>query len=39
LADFKRSGLIDSRNHHFVVMNRNAVVSRIKLPEFGETVG
>ena len=39
LADFKRSGLIDSRNHHFIVMNRDAVVNRIRLPEFGETLG
>ncbi len=36
LAEFKREGLIDSRNHHFVVTNRDAVVGRIKLPEFGE---
>lgn len=38
LADFKRSGLIDSRNHHFVVLDRTAVVNRIKLPEFGARV-
>ncbi len=38
LADFKRAGLIDTRSHHFVVLNRGAVVSRMKLPEFGEKV-
>ncbi len=37
LAEFKRDGLIDSRNHHFVVMDRDAVVQRIKLPEFGQS--
>ena len=38
LAEFKRQGLIDTRSHRFVVLNRNAVVSRIKLPEFGEAL-
>ncbi len=38
LAEFKRSGLIDSRNHHFVVLDRTAVLNRIRLPEFGTKV-
>lgn len=36
LADFKREGLVDTRNHHFVVVNRGALTRRIKLPTFGE---
>ena len=41
LADFKRQGLIDSRSHHFVVIDRDALTanvdsetapSRIKIP-------
>ncbi len=39
LADFKREGLVDSRNHHFVVLDRRALTNRIKLPDFGEAVG
>jgi CRP/FNR family cyclic AMP-dependent transcriptional regulator len=39
LAEFKRQGLVDSRNHHFVVLDRRALTERIKLPEFGEAVG
>ena len=35
LADFKRSGLIGSRHHHFVVLNRPALTTRISLPDFG----
>ena len=38
LADYKRQGLIDSRSHHFVVLDRRALTERIKLPEFGESV-
>ncbi len=38
LADFKREGLVDTRNHHFVVVNRGALTRRIKLPEFGEAL-
>lgn len=38
LADFKRQDLIDSRSHHFVVLNRRAVTDRIRLPQFGEPV-
>lgn len=36
LAEFKRDGLLDSRNHHFVVLSRRALTERIRLPEFGE---
>ena len=36
LADLKREGLVDSRNHHFVIVDRAALTRRIKLPEFGE---
>ncbi len=39
LADFKREGLVDTRNHHFVIMDRGALTRRIKLPDFGETLG
>ena len=39
LADFKKQGLIDSRGHHFVVLNRAGLTSRIGLPEFGEESG
>jgi CRP-like cAMP-binding protein len=39
LAEFKREGLVDSRNHHFVVMDRDALTRRIRLPDFGEPVG
>lgn len=39
LADFKREGLVDTRNHHFVVVNREALTRRIKLPDFGRAVG
>jgi CRP-like cAMP-binding protein len=39
LADFKREELIDSRHHHFVVLDRAALTRRIKLPGFGESVG
>lgn len=39
LADFKKHGLIDSRNHHFVVLDRAALTSRIRLPDFGESSG
>ena len=35
LADFKRLELIVSRNHHFVVLNRDAVKRRMRLPDFG----
>jgi CRP/FNR family cyclic AMP-dependent transcriptional regulator len=38
LADFKRENLIDSRHHHFVVLDREALTQRIKLPGFGESV-
>ncbi len=38
LAEFKRQGLVDSRNHHFVVLNRRALTERINLPEFGEAI-
>ncbi len=38
LADFKREGLVDTRNHHFVVVNRDALTRRIKLPDFGRAV-
>ncbi len=38
LAEFKRQGLVDSRNHHFVVMDRRALTERIRLPHFGEAV-
>jgi CRP/FNR family cyclic AMP-dependent transcriptional regulator len=36
LAEFKRDNLLDSRNHHFVVLDRRALTQRIRLPEFGE---
>lgn len=36
LAEFKRAGLVDSRNHHFVVLNRALLTQRIRLPEFGD---
>ncbi len=39
LADFKREGLVDTRSHHFVVVNRDALTRRIKLPDFGKAVG
>ncbi|UCC74564.1 MAG: Crp/Fnr family transcriptional regulator [Gemmatimonadota bacterium] len=39
LAEFKRQELVDSRNHHFVVLDRRALTDRIKLPEFGEAFG
>ncbi len=39
LAEFKRQGLIDSRNHHFLVRDRRALTERIKLPRFGEAIG
>jgi CRP-like cAMP-binding protein len=39
LAEFKRLGLVDSRNHHFLVLGRQALTERIKLPRFGEAVG
>jgi CRP-like cAMP-binding protein len=35
LAEFKRDNLIDTRHHHFVVLNRSAVTARMKLPDFG----
>lgn len=35
LASFKREGLVDSRNHHFVVTDRDGLVRRIRLPDFG----
>ncbi len=35
LADFKRSGQVTSRNHHFVIHDRDAVCARMKLPKFG----
>lgn len=38
LADFKRQGLIDSRSHHFVVVDRGALTERMKLPRFGGVV-
>jgi hypothetical protein len=38
LADFKRQGLIDSRSHHFVVIDRGALTERMKLPRFGGVV-
>ncbi len=38
LAAFKREGLLDSRNHHFVILNRGAVTARIRLPDFGRQV-
>ena len=39
LADFNRQGLIGSRQHHFVVMDRTALAARIGLPRFGERSG
>ncbi len=39
LADFKRAGLVDTHNHHFVVLDRRALTERIRLPAFGETLG
>jgi CRP-like cAMP-binding protein len=39
LAEFKRDGLVDSRNHHFIVIDRGALTQRIKLPGFGEPAG
>jgi CRP/FNR family transcriptional regulator len=36
LAEFKREGLVDSRNHHFMVLDRDALKSRMKLTAFGE---
>jgi CRP/FNR family transcriptional regulator, cyclic AMP receptor protein len=38
LAEFKREGLVDSRNHHFVVLDRAALTQRIRLPGFGERI-
>ncbi|UCC49189.1 MAG: Crp/Fnr family transcriptional regulator [Gemmatimonadota bacterium] len=38
LAEFKRDRLLDSRNHHFVVLDRRALTERIRLPEFGEAI-
>jgi CRP/FNR family cyclic AMP-dependent transcriptional regulator len=37
LAEMKRDGLVDSRNHHFVVMDRGALTRRIGLPAFAES--
>jgi len=39
LAEFKRLGLVDSRNHHFLLLDRRALTERIKLPRFGEAIG
>jgi CRP/FNR family transcriptional regulator len=39
LAEFKRQGLVDSRNHHFLILDRRALTERIKLPQFGDAVG
>jgi CRP-like cAMP-binding protein len=36
LAEFKREGLVDSRNHHFMVLDRDALKGRMKLTAFGE---
>lgn len=38
LAEFKRGGLVETRNHHFVILDRNALTVRIKLPSFGEII-
>lgn len=38
LAEFRRNGLVETRNHHFVVLDRSALTRRIRLPAFGETV-
>lgn len=35
LADFKRQGLITSRDHHFVILDRNSLTQNIGLPSFG----
>ncbi|MGD2154855.1 MAG: Crp/Fnr family transcriptional regulator, partial [Gemmatimonadales bacterium] len=39
LAEFKRLGLVDSYNHHFLLLDRHALTERIKLPRFGEAIG
>lgn len=39
LAEFKRQGLVDSRNHHFLILDRRALTERMRLPQFGEAVG
>jgi len=38
LAEFKRQGLVDNRNHHFLVMDRRALTERIRLPGFGQAL-
>jgi len=38
LAEFKRGGLVETRNHHFVVLDRGALTRRIRIPSFGEIV-
>ena len=35
LAQFKRDGLIVSRNHHFIILDRGALTRKIGLPNFG----
>ena len=37
LADLKRNGLVTSQNHHFVVIDREALKRRIALPNFAES--
>lgn len=37
LAEFKRGGLVVTRNHHFIVLDRDALTRRIRLPAFGES--
>lgn len=38
LADLKRGGLVASQNHHFVVVDREALKRRIALPGFAESL-
>lgn len=35
VASLKREGLVDARNHHFIVLNRMALAQRIGFPDFG----
>jgi CRP/FNR family transcriptional regulator len=39
LAEFKREGLVDSRDHHFVVLDRPGLTRRARLAGFGESGG
>lgn len=38
LAEFKRGGLVETRNHHFIVLDREALTRRMRIPGFGEIV-